>query len=138
MKNKPTTETAMTGFARIAAMVLAFLVSMTLVEAKAISGKVTNAKGKAMEGVMISAFTKDFNQVKTISVFSQNDGSFTIGGLRDRKYYVRARLMGQLDEWQHCQSTSEAKCLQRGMFYHRPSNIECSTDILTMYRAKLQ
>jgi len=99
MKNKPTTETAMTGFARIAAMVLAFLVSMTLVEAKTISGKVTNAKGKAMEGVMLSAFTKDFNKIKTISVFSQANGSYVIDGLRDRKYWVRARLLGQLDGW---------------------------------------
>ena len=85
---------------KIAAMFLALLVSATFSDAKTISGKVTNAKGKVMEGVMVSAFTKDFNQVKTISVFSQNDGSFTIGGLRDRKYYVRARLMGQLDVWQ--------------------------------------
>ncbi len=100
MKNKSTTEIVMTGSARIAAMALTFFVSITLVDAKTISGKVTNAKGKAMEGVMFSAFTKEFEQIKTISVFSQADGSFTIDGLRDRKYYVRARLLGELDEWQ--------------------------------------
>ena len=97
---------------KIAAMFLALLVSATFSDAKTISGKVTNAKGKAMEGVMVSAFTKDFNQVKTISVFSQNDGSFTIGGLRDRKYYVRARLMGQLDVWQKDVNETQGGCAQ--------------------------
>ncbi len=81
-------------------MVLTVFVTMTLVDAKTISGKVTNARGKAMEGVMLSAFTKEFEQIKTISVFSQADGSFAIDGLRDRKYHVRARLLGELDEWQ--------------------------------------
>ncbi len=100
MKNKSTTEIVMTGSARIAAMVLTVFVTMTLVDAKTISGKVTNARGKAMEGVMLSAFTKEFEQIKTISVFSQADGSFAIDGLRDRKYHVRARLLGELDEWQ--------------------------------------
>ena len=42
---------------KIAAMFLALLVSATFSDAKTISGKVTNAKGKAMEGVMVSAFT---------------------------------------------------------------------------------
>ncbi|MBI25111.1 MAG: hypothetical protein CMN05_16180 [Roseibacillus sp.] len=100
MKNKSTTEIVMTGSARIAAMVLTVFVTMTLVDAKTISGKVTNARGKAMEGVMLSAFTKEFEQIKTISVFSQADGFFAIDGLRDRKYHVRARLLGELDEWQ--------------------------------------
>jgi len=85
---------------KIAAMFLALLVSATFSNAKTISGKVTNAKGKVMEGVMVSAFTKDFDKIKTISVFSQSDGAFAIDGLRNRKYWVRARLMGQLDEWQ--------------------------------------
>ena len=92
MKNKLTMKTA--------AMFLALVASTAFVDAKTISGKVTNAKGKAMEGVMVSAFTKDFDKIKTTSVFSQTDGAFAIDGLRDRKYYVRARLLGQLDEWQ--------------------------------------
>ncbi|MCS1411929.1 MAG: hypothetical protein M2R45_05131 [Verrucomicrobia subdivision 3 bacterium] len=33
------------------------------------------------------------------SVFSQTDGLFHIDGLRDAEYQVRARLMGQRDEW---------------------------------------
>ena len=92
MKNKLTMKTA--------AMFLALVASTAFVDAKTISGKVTNAKGKAIEGVTVSAFTKDFDKIKTISVFSQSDGAFAIDGLRNRKYWVRARLMGQLDEWQ--------------------------------------
>jgi len=92
MKNKLTMKTA--------AMFLALVASTAFIDAKTISGKVTNAKGKAIEGVTVSAFTKDFDKIKTISVFSQTDGGFAIDGLRDRKYWVRARLMGQLDEWQ--------------------------------------
>jgi streptogramin lyase len=92
MKNEPTMKTA--------AMFLTLVASTAFVDAKSISGKVTNAKGGAMEGVMVSAFTKDFDKIKTTSVFSQADGAFAIDGLRDRKYYVRARLMGQLDEWE--------------------------------------
>ena len=92
MKNKLTMKTA--------AMFLALVASTAFVDAKTISGKVTNAKGKAIEGVTVSAFTKDFDKIKTISVFSQSDGAFIIDGLRDRKYWIRARLMGQLDEWQ--------------------------------------
>ena len=56
---------------KVTTLFLALLVSATFSDAKTISGKVTNAKGKAMEGVMLSAFTKDFNQIKTISVFTQ-------------------------------------------------------------------
>ena len=92
MKNKLTMKTA--------AMFIALVASTAFADAKTISGKVTNAKGKAIEGVTVSAFTKDFDKIKTISVFSQTDGAFVIDGLRDRKYWVRARLMGQLDEWQ--------------------------------------
>ena len=92
MKNKLTMKTA--------AMFLALVASTAFADAKTISGKVTNAKGKAIEGVTVSAFTKDFDKIKTISVFSQANGTFAIDGLRNRKYWVRARLMGQLDEWQ--------------------------------------
>ena len=67
-------------------------------EAETIYGKVVDSSGKAMEGVMLSAF--DEARQKSISVFSQADGTFKIDGLRDTKHNVRARLMGQLDEWQ--------------------------------------
>ena len=92
-----TINTPPTNAARTVAMVLAFFVSMTFVDGKTISGKVTNASGKAMEGVMVSAF--DAARKQSTSVFSQADGSFTIDGLRAVKFNVRARLLGQLDVW---------------------------------------
>ena len=88
----------MTRTVLITAMVLAFSVSMTQADAKTIRGKVTDASGKAMEGVMVSAFDEERKQ--SISVFSQADGSFAIDHLRDVEFNVRARLMGQLDQWQ--------------------------------------
>lgn len=81
-----------------AAIGLALCVSMAQVQAATISGKVVDASGKAMEGVTVSAF--DEQRKQSISVFSKTDGSFSIDGLRDVTFDVRARLMGQLDEWQ--------------------------------------
>ncbi|MCS1411914.1 MAG: hypothetical protein M2R45_05116 [Verrucomicrobia subdivision 3 bacterium] len=66
-------------------------------DAKTIWGTVVDEAGKAMEGVMVSAF--DDGQQQSISVFSQADGSFVIDGLRDTTFNVQARLLGQLDEW---------------------------------------
>ncbi len=63
--------------------------------AATISGKVTDASGKAMEGVTVSAF--DPEREMSVSVFSQADGSFKIDGLRDATFNVRGRLIGQLD-----------------------------------------
>jgi streptogramin lyase len=80
------------------AAVVALCVSTADVDAGTISGKVVDASGKAMEGVTVSAFDEKLR--RSISVFSQADGSFKIDGLRDAKFDVRARLMGQLDEWQ--------------------------------------
>ena len=64
---------------------------------KSIHGTVTGASGKVMEGVMVSAFDADHR--KSISVFSQADGSFAIDALREVDHRVRVRLMGQLDQW---------------------------------------
>ena len=46
---------------------------------------------------MVSAADEERRQ--STSVFSQADGSFAIDGLRDAEYSMRARLMGQRDEW---------------------------------------
>ena len=85
----------MTKSIQVALMFGALCCSTTAI-AKTISGKVVDAKGKPMEGVTVSAFDKE--RAQSISVFSQSDGSFRIDGLRDVKFNVRARLMGQLDE----------------------------------------
>jgi len=80
----------------VAAVALALCAS-TQVNAGGISGKVLDESGKAMEGVMVSAF--DGERRQSVTVFSQADGTFKIDGLRDVTHDVRARLLGQLDEW---------------------------------------
>jgi streptogramin lyase len=82
----------------VAAVTMAVLVSTTQTNAETISGKIVDANGKAMEGVTVSAFDEAHN--KSVSVFSQADGSFTIDGLRKVEHTVRARLLGQLDEYE--------------------------------------
>ena len=82
---------------RIAATVLALFASAFLVDAKTITGEVTDSSGKPMGGVMVSAH--DLERRQSTSVFSQEDGSFSIDGLREIEFKVRARLMGQLDVW---------------------------------------
>ena len=67
----------------------------SLAHAKTITGKVTDSSGKAMEGVMVSAY--DAERRQSTSVFSQENGSFSIDGLREIEFKVRARVMGQLD-----------------------------------------
>ncbi len=89
----------MTRTVSVAATALALCVSMPHVDAATIRGKVVDASGKAMEGVMVSAF--DQQRQQSTSVFSQADGSFTIDGLRRATFNVRARLLGQVDEWQN-------------------------------------
>ncbi|MEE3178456.1 MAG: PQQ-binding-like beta-propeller repeat protein, partial [Verrucomicrobiota bacterium] len=63
----------------------------------AVSGVVKGSSGKAMGGVMISAFDADRRQ--STSVFSQADGSFRIESLSDATFKIRARLPGQRDKW---------------------------------------
>ena len=46
---------------------------------------------------MVSAH--DLERRQSTSVFSQEDGAFSIDGLREVEFKVRARLMGQLDVW---------------------------------------
>ena len=67
--------------------------------AASISGMVLDASGDPMEGVTVSAF--DDSRAQSISVFSQADGSFVIDGLHDASFNVRARLIGQVDQWQN-------------------------------------
>jgi streptogramin lyase len=82
----------------IACLGLAFSALADSATAATISGKVRDAAGKPVEGATVSAI--DQAHQKSVSVFSQADGSFTIDGLRDTEYSIRARLMGQNDEYQ--------------------------------------
>ena len=83
-------------------LLTAFLAASTLIatgniRAETITGTVSGPAGKPVGGVMISAFDKGHR--KFVSVFSQEDGSFVVDGLRNVKHDVRARLMGFDDEW---------------------------------------
>ena len=90
MRQNPKTITAW-----LATMILGLTIGLPQAEAATIRGSVADASGKAMGGVMVSAFDKE--QRKLVSVFSQPDGSFAIDGLRDVEHQMRARLMGLLD-----------------------------------------
>ena len=75
------------------------IASTALAESKVatISGKVVNAAGDGLEGVMVSAV--DDEQRKWVSVFTQKDGTFKVEGLRSVDHKIRTRLMGLADEW---------------------------------------
>ena len=60
-----------------------------------ITGVVKDAAGNTMEGVSVSAI--DAALEKSITVYSQADGSFAIDGLADQDYVVRGRLIGKED-----------------------------------------
>ena len=62
-----------------------------------IEGRVVDSAGSGISGVMVSAIDDD--QRKWTSVFTQQDGSFSIPNLRKVDHKIRARLMGLGDEW---------------------------------------
>ncbi|MFP6583596.1 MAG: carboxypeptidase-like regulatory domain-containing protein, partial [Candidatus Hydrogenedentota bacterium] len=82
-----------------AALALALTASMATANAESITGTIVDASGKPMEGVTVSAFDDVLEQ--SISVFTQANGTYTIDGLHDATFNVRARLLGQLDVWQN-------------------------------------
>ena len=84
------------------------IASTALAESKVatISGKVVNAAGDGVEGVMVSAV--DDEQRKWVSVFTQKDGTFKVEGLRTVDHKIRTRLMGLADEWRSVVSAGTA------------------------------
>ena len=62
-----------------------------------IRGRVVDSAGSGIEGVMVSAI--DDEQRKWTSVFTQQDGSYAIDGLRSVEHNIRTRLMGLADEY---------------------------------------
>lgn len=79
----------------MAAVIFSFIIGPA--QAGSISGTISDASGKPIEGVMVSAI--DDEHRKWTSVFSQRDGSFEITGLRNVDHNIRTRLMGLADEW---------------------------------------
>ncbi|MFM1555245.1 MAG: carboxypeptidase-like regulatory domain-containing protein, partial [Limisphaerales bacterium] len=74
----------------------ALALSAWLVDAKEIRGKVTK-DDKGVGGVFVSAH--DTENRKATGVFTAADGSYTIDGLRQKDYRVRARQKGLNDVW---------------------------------------
>lgn len=62
-----------------------------------IGGVVTDAEGRPMRGVIVTAIDHDLE--KRISVFSSREGLFAIDRLDARVYDVRARIIGMEDEF---------------------------------------
>ena len=81
----------------LAAAAVSILLSAGGLNAETITGRVVDSSGKAMSGVMVSAFDKGHRKI--VSVFTQANGSYAIDGLRAVKHNLRARLLGQEDEW---------------------------------------
>ena len=84
-------------FALLAGLVLPLFLFSSPVDAETIRGKVVDQSDKPIEGVMVSAI--DAEHRKWTSVFTQEDGSFEIFGLRNVDHNIRTRLMGLADEW---------------------------------------
>ena len=63
-----------------------------------ISGVVQDAAGNPMGGVSVSAIDEAMEM--SVTVFSQPDGSYSIDGLADQEYVVRARLIGKEDAFE--------------------------------------
>ncbi|MDG2224273.1 MAG: c-type cytochrome [Rubripirellula sp.] len=78
-------------------MLLVLKASAAETGGNSLSGLVVDSSGTAIEGVMVSAI--DDEQRKWTSVFTQQDGSFSISGLRDVQHSLRTRLLGLADQW---------------------------------------
>ena len=78
-------------------LVLGFASQASATETNALAGRIVDESGKGVAGVMVSAI--DDEHRKWISVFTGDDGTFSINGLRSVNHHVRTRLMGIADEW---------------------------------------
>ena len=76
--------------------ILAFTLSVSLLDANEIRGKVTK-DGKGVVGVFVSAH--DTENRKAMGVFTAADGTYVIDDLREKDYRIRARQKGLIDVW---------------------------------------
>lgn len=60
-----------------------------------ISGKVTDADGNPLRGVIITAFDEALS--RNLSVYTQEDGTYNLGGLNPSAHTLRARQIGLED-----------------------------------------
>ena len=61
------------------------------------SGKVVGEDGSPVRGATVSLFTADASH--NVSVYSQEDGSFSLPAMPADEYRLRVRLIGLHDEW---------------------------------------
>ena len=60
-----------------------------------LSGSVVDSAGQPVRGATVTAFDNAIG--KSISVYSREDGSFSLSGLEPKDYMLRARLLGMED-----------------------------------------
>ncbi len=70
-------------------------------------GKVVDDAGKPVRGATVSLYSQD--KLRSVSVYSQGDGTFRLPEQPRADYHLRARLIGKLDTWQDVPSTTDAK-----------------------------
>ena len=60
-----------------------------------LSGSVVDSAGKPVRGATVTAFDNAIG--KSISVYSREDGSYSLSGLEAKDYILRARILGMDD-----------------------------------------
>ncbi len=68
------------------------------VQTVSVQGKITYTDGKPVRGATVTAFSD--NRARSISVYSQEDGTFKLSDIPMADYEVRARLLGYEDSWE--------------------------------------
>ncbi len=74
------------------------------------TGSVVGSDGEPIRGATVSLFSTD--EQRSISVYSQPDGSYRLPGVAAGKYKLRVRLTGWLDEWKDLKETTEPAPIQ--------------------------
>lgn len=90
--------------------VVAMLGASAIASAAGISGVVMNDAGEKLGGVMITAL--DAKADKSITVFTDANGSFSVKGLAPAKYEVRARLLGLSDAYEDVRLKDDSESLE--------------------------
>ena len=74
------------------------------------TGSVVGSDGEPIRGATVSLFSTD--EQRSISVYSQPDGTYKLPAVPSGKYKLRVRLMGWLDEWKDLKETTEPTPIQ--------------------------
>ncbi|MCE2560050.1 MAG: carboxypeptidase regulatory-like domain-containing protein, partial [Acidobacteria bacterium] len=74
------------------------------------TGSIVGNDGQPVRGATVSLFSTD--ESRSISVYSQPDGTYKLPAVPSGKYKLRVRLMGWLDEWKDLKETTEPTPIQ--------------------------